>query len=51
MLYESGKDVTEAPFQSILANKNQGFFREGFAYLETILEGKDYTLVVCPQFL
>lgn len=50
MLYESGMDATEAPFQSILANKNQGFFAKGFSYLETVLEPKDYTIVICPQF-
>lgn len=50
MIYESGKDATDAPFQAIVANKNQGFFFKGFSFLETILEPKDYTVVICPQF-
>jgi len=49
MIYESGKDATEAPFPLILSNKNQGFFFKGFSFLETVLAPKEYTLVLCPQ--
>ena len=49
MLYESGKDATEAPFSQILLNKNQGFFFKGYGFMEIVLEPKDYTIVVCPE--
>jgi len=49
MLFESGKDVTQANFAELMANRNGGSFQNGFSYLETVVDPGEYTLVLCPQ--
>ena len=33
MLMDSGKDVSETPFEAIVKNKNPGFYFSGFTYM------------------
>ena len=49
MLMESGKDITETPFENIVKNKNHGFYFSGFTYMEALLQPKEYTLVLATQ--
>ena len=49
MLMESGKDITETPFENIVKNKNPGFYFSGFTYMEALLQAKEYTLVLATQ--
>ena len=50
MVFESeGKDVTEANWQEILKNKNQGAFFPGISVMETTLDPGKYTIVLSPE--
>ena len=49
MIIDTGKHITKSNFETIINNKNPGFYFNSFSYFECILEKGEYNIMCVTQ--